>query len=271
MRRDGLGLHLIMNAYWEPLDFELPHEADREPWRRWIDTSLDSPDDIVPWEDRAGPRRTSAPTTSGRARSSSSGAGCLEPTLAQCHETGFTRCGLRRCRAPARAVAVRPSGAGAGWRRSRGRSSAPAAQPEPAKDTLGRETPRGTVLGFMSAARKGNDEILPLYLDTTLQGQAAVDLAHKLFVVLDSRLPARLNELSDRPEGSPDNPLEARRGRRRDHQHVRRPLRRRRRTGHARDIGAGLAVLARRRSRRSRTCTTEIDLVVGRSIRSATS
>jgi glycogen operon protein len=50
MRREGLELHLIANAFWEALDFELPDAPDREPWRRWIDTSLDSPADIVPWE-----------------------------------------------------------------------------------------------------------------------------------------------------------------------------------------------------------------------------
>jgi isoamylase len=50
MPRDGLELHLIANAFWEPLDFELPDGHGREPWRRWIDTSLDSPDDIVPWQ-----------------------------------------------------------------------------------------------------------------------------------------------------------------------------------------------------------------------------
>ena len=49
MRREGLGLHFVMNAFWEPLDFELPETADGEPWRRWIDTSRPSPDDIVPW------------------------------------------------------------------------------------------------------------------------------------------------------------------------------------------------------------------------------
>ena len=51
IRRDHLLMHLILNAYWEPLDFELPsvgHDAS-EPWRRWIDTALDSPNDIVPW------------------------------------------------------------------------------------------------------------------------------------------------------------------------------------------------------------------------------
>jgi isoamylase len=42
----------IFNGYWEPLDFELPPVSNRnEPsWRRWIDTSLDSPQDIVEWQ-----------------------------------------------------------------------------------------------------------------------------------------------------------------------------------------------------------------------------
>ncbi|MFO0844659.1 MAG: glycogen debranching protein GlgX [Gemmataceae bacterium] len=47
--KEGLTFHLILNAYWEPLEFELPAAADGEAWRRWIDTSLDSPQDIVPW------------------------------------------------------------------------------------------------------------------------------------------------------------------------------------------------------------------------------
>jgi isoamylase len=44
--------HVIANAYWEPLDFELPPLAGgaRDPWRRWIDTFLDSPQDIVDWD-----------------------------------------------------------------------------------------------------------------------------------------------------------------------------------------------------------------------------
>jgi len=49
--REKLLFHLIVNAYWEPLDFELP-PLDQEYgslWRRWIDTSLDSPNDIVKW------------------------------------------------------------------------------------------------------------------------------------------------------------------------------------------------------------------------------
>jgi isoamylase len=52
----GLRLHVILNAYWEPLDFELPPLG---PWRRRIDTSLDSPGDIVDWQ--------AAPAVSGAA------------------------------------------------------------------------------------------------------------------------------------------------------------------------------------------------------------
>jgi glycogen operon protein len=46
---DDLMFYLILNSYWEPLDFELPH-LEHGSWLRWIDTALDSPDDIVPWE-----------------------------------------------------------------------------------------------------------------------------------------------------------------------------------------------------------------------------
>ena len=44
-------LQLFANAYWEALDFELS-QIDRTgiSWRRWIDTALDSPQDIVHWE-----------------------------------------------------------------------------------------------------------------------------------------------------------------------------------------------------------------------------
>jgi isoamylase len=53
-------LHLILNAYWEPLEFELPRVGDDDGnlWHRWIDTTLDSPNDIVEWE--------TAPTVPGR-------------------------------------------------------------------------------------------------------------------------------------------------------------------------------------------------------------
>lgn len=84
----------------------------------------------------------------------------------------------------------------------------PAAQaPEPPKDPLGRDTPRGTVLGFMAAARENKQEVTPLYLNSGLSGSDATELAQQLYVVLNSRLPVRVNILSDRSEGSLVNPL----------------------------------------------------------------
>jgi glycogen operon protein len=43
-----LDLYLILNAYWEPLRFELPrvYENELRPWRRWLDTFREPPDDI---------------------------------------------------------------------------------------------------------------------------------------------------------------------------------------------------------------------------------
>jgi MscS family membrane protein len=84
----------------------------------------------------------------------------------------------------------------------------PAAQPELPKDALGRTTPQGTVLGFLIAARKGDDELAARYLNTTLHGEGATVLAHQLFTVLNRRLPPRLNQLSDKPEGSLADPLD---------------------------------------------------------------
>ena len=57
--------HMILNSYWEPLTFELPPLGEGSSWHRWIDTSLESPDDITEWIHaplhhdqlyRAGPR-----------------------------------------------------------------------------------------------------------------------------------------------------------------------------------------------------------------------
>lgn len=47
-------IYMILNAYWEPLEFQLPSidgNLDCVPWRRWIDTSLLSPNDILCWQD----------------------------------------------------------------------------------------------------------------------------------------------------------------------------------------------------------------------------
>jgi isoamylase len=65
--KEALLVHFIFNAYWEPLDFELPRigAGKQNLWRRWIDTLREAPEDIVPWQEaptipestyRAGPR-----------------------------------------------------------------------------------------------------------------------------------------------------------------------------------------------------------------------
>jgi glycogen operon protein len=39
--------HLMLNAYWEPLDFELPPYGDGSPgWQRVVDTYLEAPEDF---------------------------------------------------------------------------------------------------------------------------------------------------------------------------------------------------------------------------------
>ncbi len=52
IKKEKMLFHMIMNAYREPLDFELPsvEKGGKNPWHRWIDTSLDSPNDISEWQ-----------------------------------------------------------------------------------------------------------------------------------------------------------------------------------------------------------------------------
>ena len=52
-------MHVMVNAWWEPLHFVLPPTAlndenlafNGHPWHRWIDTALPSPSDIVRWSE----------------------------------------------------------------------------------------------------------------------------------------------------------------------------------------------------------------------------
>jgi glycogen operon protein len=47
--------HVIINAFWEPLSFQLPAAPDvtNGSWRRCLDTSLGAPQDVVSWTDAA--------------------------------------------------------------------------------------------------------------------------------------------------------------------------------------------------------------------------
>jgi len=50
LKTEGVLVHIILNAYWEPLQFEIPIlNNGKQQWRRWIDTALDPPRDICKW------------------------------------------------------------------------------------------------------------------------------------------------------------------------------------------------------------------------------
>jgi pullulanase/glycogen debranching enzyme len=46
-------IHLMINAYWEKLEFEIPRvpEPAGRDWRRLIDTQRKAPDDICLWDE----------------------------------------------------------------------------------------------------------------------------------------------------------------------------------------------------------------------------
>lgn len=50
LHEEGQDVYVIVNAYWEPLHFELPPLSAGRQWRQWIDTSRAAPEDIVPWQ-----------------------------------------------------------------------------------------------------------------------------------------------------------------------------------------------------------------------------
>jgi len=77
--------------------------------------------------------------------------------------------------------------------------------PPAPKDEFGRDTPRGTVLGFLAAVKKENFGLATQFLNTKRRGAAAEELAKELSNVLDKRLPPRLQDLSDSPNGSPSS------------------------------------------------------------------
>src|SRR6185437_11109479 len=76
----------------------------------------------------------------------------------------------------------------------------PAAPAKPAEqDPLGRETPRGCVLGFLKAAERGHYSQAAEYLETT--SSRAQELARQLQVILNHGLSQNVDTLSRSPEG----------------------------------------------------------------------
>jgi len=59
-------IHIMINAYWEDLAFEIPpvQEEFENDWLRWIDTALESPEDIRTWDDAVVIRERTYPVRS---------------------------------------------------------------------------------------------------------------------------------------------------------------------------------------------------------------
>ncbi len=77
-----------------------------------------------------------------------------------------------------------------------------------ARDPLGRDTPKGTVLGFIRAATDLNYQRAAQYIDATHVPKPLRERIDQLIVVLNQSLPATdIDRLSTRPEGSLDEDL----------------------------------------------------------------
>jgi MscS family membrane protein len=74
-------------------------------------------------------------------------------------------------------------------------------------DPLGRSTPHGAVVEFLTACQNEDFPRAAEYLETRLKDDAANELAQQLYVVLNRRLPPVLDKLSNQPAGSPSNAL----------------------------------------------------------------
>jgi MscS family membrane protein len=70
-------------------------------------------------------------------------------------------------------------------------------------DTLGRSTPRGTVLGFIRAMQSEDGNRAVEYLDTWQTGKRAQDLALQLNYILNLAVSSSVTTLSAKPEGHP--------------------------------------------------------------------
>ena len=85
----------------------------------------------------------------------------------------------------------------------------PSAEKPPASvDTLGRDTPKGTVIGFMKAATDRDYQTAARYLDTKGLAWPIDERVDELLAVLNQALPTRaLDRLNKAPEGNRDDDL----------------------------------------------------------------
>ena len=106
------------------------------------------------------------------------------------------------------------------WAQPAATAPATAAEPQALRDPLGRDTPRGALLGFMRVCREGNFEAAPEYLNTTLRGLPAQELARQL-LRRPRQAAAGAPRRAQRPAGGPAHQsAETRRGCSRHDHHV---------------------------------------------------
>jgi MscS family membrane protein len=88
------------------------------------------------------------------------------------------------------------------------KAASPAPQPASTSgDPLSRDTPSGTVLGFLQVAQAGNYKTAADYLQMSAARRQTLgpDLALKLKTLMDRAFVGNLRRISTRPEGSPEN------------------------------------------------------------------
>ena len=85
-----------------------------------------------------------------------------------------------------------------------GRNSSHASEKQEASDALGRNTPNGTVFGFLEAARNSRYAEAAQYLQMPEKSRAAnaAAVASQLYELMESAFVERVGIISDRPEGS---------------------------------------------------------------------
>ena len=99
---------------------------------------------------------------------------------------------LQKAAAPANSQAAAPSAA----------APAPPVPEEP-KDPLGRDSPYGTVVGFLKAAEQSDWKTASEFLDSKQLPERKQELARQLKLVMDEGLTLDLGTLSKDPEGTP--------------------------------------------------------------------